>query len=274
MKLTTWAISLAWLVAALIAVAVLISVALVRQHRLDARFVGHDAVFLGTSLTRFALPDYAVPAPMPQIRAKSAMRIGLSNGSDSEVLTLTSAALAAQVAHVFVEVNPIISRFANNTHRCDVWDTLPYLSDVFRRSGIATLWGRDLSYRGALEVANDGPRSLHFDQMDKIYPLQIDTPCHLETWRQLAESRPDTQIVLIAMPRSKIARDRIGPDGMEAFNRAAEAFSSQINVPLFIPDASGAWDDKFFLDRAHMNRAGAAHFLRALASWRASLSLK
>lgn len=267
MRLTTNAILLAWLVALLVAATVVFSVAFERQHRLTARLVGSDALFLGTSLTRFALPDYAAPKPIPSMGAEFALRIGLSSGSESEVLTLTSAAVESQVKLVFVEVNPIVSRFANDTSRCNAWDTLLNSSSALRRSGIAALRNRDISEKGAEKVENSGPRSINFDMLDKVYPLKIGMPCHLETWRQLANTSQDTQIVLIEMPRSKFARKYIGTGEMKKFHRVAKIFSDQIGLPLFSPDATGSWDDKFFVDRAHMNRRGGDRFIRELAAW-------
>ena len=268
MKTNARGIALAWLVAFLLAAAGATVVASLGQRQLEARLGSSDAVFLGTSLTRFALPRHGEAKPLPQIDAANVLRIGLSDGTESDLLDLASAAVDAGVGVVFVEINPIVSRFAENPGGCGWWNSLAHHFKALKRSSNAVFSGRDIIGRMGTDAArNDRPRSVDMARLARSYPLHFDVPCHVEAWQELGAGSGASRIVMIAMPRDEIVTKLAGARNIATFKRAAREFSSQLGLPLFVPDASGAWSSDLFVDQAHMSQRGSDRFLQELAAW-------
>lgn len=268
MKMNARGLAFAWLVAFLLVAAAATVVASLGQQQLEARFGNRDAVFLGTSLTRFALPRHGNAGPLPEIGAADVLRIGLSDGTESDLLDLASAAVDAGVGVIFIEINPIVSSFAGNPGKCGWLNFLVHHFKALKRSSNAVFGGRDIIDRMGTDPArNEGPRSLDIARVARSYPLSFDVPCHFGAWQELLAGSGATRIIMIEMPRDKIVTKLAGARNIATFRRAAREFSTRLGVPLFVPDASGAWSSDLFVDQAHMSQRGSDLFLQELAVW-------
>ncbi|AXI46739.1 hypothetical protein C1J03_12335 [Sulfitobacter sp. SK012] len=266
MKINTRNMVLAWLCALCAALVGATAVLQAGQRQLETRLAPYDTVFLGTSLMRYALPVQGDGRSIQAVDANSALRIGLSRGSEADLLDLTQAAVNARVATTFIEINPIVSRFSDRHRPCSLWNGLNHRRGALRQAANAVLRGGDIIV-GNEPAKNDRLPSVDLERLAELYPLQFDVPCHPGKWQQIPKSSGSSKIVLVAMPRSEIAKTRIGPEGMIEFDRAAIRFASQLNLPLFMPDSDVTWSEDHFLDQAHMSQLGSERFLQELGQW-------
>ena len=267
MKLTARSIAMAWLSALVLLVGILIAIGAFGQRRVDGRFTGVDTVFLGTSLFRHALPDLGQITPLPQVDAEKSLRIGLNNGSERQILDMATAAVASGVGKVFIEINPLVSRFATDRAGCGVRNSLQHQLGNLKIFTDAILLGRDIYWPGAEPANKDKTRSINPETTAKYYPLKFVGPCHVGAWQRLFTTSKGTRFVLVMMPRDGVAKQLIGADDMATFERRARAFSAQFDIPLFVPESAGDWGEELFLDQAHLSGRGADRFGKELAAW-------
>lgn len=257
-----------WAVAVVIAAGVFAAaVSLVRPAPVDpATFAGIRTAFVGTSLMRRALPEGSATRAPAFPGAGPTLRIGLGRASEAQILALAQAAVRAGVTTLFIEVNPLVSRFDHRRSACGWAGML----DARRRALRAVLAphlrgpgaGLDQPPRRA-----DGPQVVLEQALDRMYPLHVDGPCFVDDWQALARHARGTRIVFVAMPRAEVAHRRIGADTMAAFYQAADGLATSLGTTLFRPDRSGIWPDSAFIDQAHLSQRGAGRFRAALAAW-------
>lgn len=256
---------IAWITALVTIAALCIVVVFLGQQRTQVRMVQSDAVFLGSSLTRNALPNYQTGGPFPEIGAESALRIGISRGSELELLALAQAAADANVDTVFVEVNPLVSRLANDPVGCGLRNKSVYWHKVLRQAGQFVFQGKDIgSSRAFRDGQTQGP---NLNAIQNTFPMRREGPCMLEAWGDVIANAPQTEFVFIEFPREMTANDLIGPRLLVEFHDAADMLSAELNVPLLRLDAFGPWNTAEFLDQSHFNQRGADRFHAELAAW-------
>lgn len=266
MKQKASIVAFTWPAAFVVVVFALVSTNFIGQRRLDVRFTGVDAVFLGTSLMRRALPDFGEAKPLAQIGASKVLRVGINSGAEGQILDMASAAIASGVQNVFIEINPLVSRFAR-VPGCGFVNTIRDYRRRIKTFALAFLLGRDILGTGVTPIDSDQAREVDVEKAAKNYPLKFEGPCHMKSWVQLVTTSGESRIFLIAMPRDDVARQLIGIPDMDVFERRSRAFAAQLGLPLFVPDASGSWGPDYFIDQAHMSRLGSERFLEELAVW-------
>lgn len=245
------------------------ALAWVAGHRqIQSQMTGYDTLLIGTSLIGYAVPNTPDSQAAQPFGPDRYLRLGVASASEAQILDLARAAVAAKPKSLFIEINPLISRFAFATAGCGPEYRLQAVAEFVKRATKTTLRGRNL-----LERATQNPPLAAASQTDpavmaRNYPLKFPPLCYGLQWQTLAQTAQDTQIVLVVMPRSAQARALIGADDMTRFHRAALDLAARLQLPLFVPDAANAWPDSYFKDQAHMNAQGSAAFLTALAAWR------
>ena len=262
--MTTRTVVSAWLCAILISVVIIIGIIHLGIQNSKEQLTGKDAVFLGTSLTRFALPNHFEPMPLAQVGAENAVRIGLSLGTESDLLHLASAAIDARVRSVFIEINPLISRFSNAPKACSWHQQFLSFRRLSMQSTSAILRGKNI---GQGLPQNEVERSIDLERLDQLYPIDVNLSCRIDQWREVVRTSWPSNLYFIAMPRDYVARDYIGTESMADFYATAEEFSAKVGAPLFIVDAMGVWPAEDFIDLAHLSISGSEHFLERLDDW-------
>ena len=240
----------------------------VGHRQMQTRLSGYDTLLIGTSLMRYAVPN-AQDSAAAQIFGKGRyLRLGVSSANEAAMLDLARASIATKPKLLFIEINPLITRFAFDAAGCGPEYQLSAVAEFVRRTARTSLRGKNL-----LEPASQDPQLTTTAQPDpevmaRNYPLIFPPLCYGAQWQALAQATGDTRIILVAMPRSAHAREVIGASDMARFDRAAADLAAQLHLLLFVPDVANTWPDSYFTDLAHMNSRGSAAFLTALAAWR------
>lgn len=258
----------AWAVAVLLSAATLVAVSAVVQRTKVQRLVGIGTLMIGTSLTRFASPD---PEGGPLLEAAGTapfLRIGYPRASERQLLDIAAAAAKAGVPKVFIEVNPIVSRFADQPAGCGFIHGIGYLKSRVQRGAMLLALRRGVFHDGLLPVDQYPSGHRIATDVARLYPLSIEGACHTRAWKELVAAHPATEMAFIVMPRGPAARARIGPDAMAVFQNTASAFARALGRPLLVVDPDGSWEAALFADQAHLSRSGAARFQRELNAWR------
>lgn len=237
------------------------------ERALLERLVGVHTAFLGSSLMRYAIP--MTPGSMKDsfFDIDQTLRVGVSSVSETQLLGLADAAVESGVKTLFIEVNPIVARFAGDTVGCGArnWGrSVRWMARTAVRAQISGVdpWGEATDPLGeSVQSLGDG----RF--VAERYPLHFPAPCHMAKWQALVAKAGATRITLIAMPRAAIAREAIGAVDMAQFHQSAQIFASQLGLPLFVVDPQGVWTDDRFVDAAHMTLRGADAFMKELGRW-------
>ncbi|WBL32024.1 hypothetical protein O5O51_09720 [Sinirhodobacter sp. HNIBRBA609] len=264
--------TLAWVAAILLVAALFGYTKIASQRALASTFAGHEMAFIGTSLMRDAVPNAPDRRTAQKFGPGIFVRMGVPLASETELLALAQAAVGAQVGALYIEVNPIITRFADQQPGCGPGyrfeQTAAFLDSVAK----PVLKGRDFLAR---YLSDPRERSTYEPDLERIaasYPLQFPPLCHEAAWQELSTKARGTQIILVAMPRAPVAREHIGSVDMARFHRAAAALAERLGVQLFVVDPQGTWESDLFKDQAHVNARGSARFLDALVAWQGAQS--
>jgi len=259
--------ALAW-VAALLLVALLIGgTHVAAQNQLIRLFEGRSTAFVGTSLMRYAVSNANDGSTILHLGKGSFLRAGIPSASETQMLGLAQAAVEAQVGTLFIEVNPIVTRFALKNQGCGLAFRLEQLITFIEKVARPTLKGRDFLNKYLAEPPGVDPSGLDQSRIAASYPLSFPPLCHEAGWRALSARARSTRIVLVAMPRSPLARELVGEADMAHFHSAATALAQDLGMQLYIVDPAGTWESDLFLDQAHVNRRGSEKFLMALDAW-------
>ncbi len=263
------AVCLAWISALGLAGLVALLLWQACERRFAARIETVGTLVVGTSLVRFAVPSAQGDDTLATLGPREFLRLGFPGGQERHVLQAASAAAEAGAAAIFIEVNPIVSRFANQSPGCGLRAGMRYERSVLMATAEALFrLDEDFWLRGgALPASRAGKGEVTEETLSLLYPLSLPGSCFPDAWRRLVEDHTDTRFAFLAMPRAPVARDRIGRDAMRDFLEASEAFAAATGAPLFIADPDGSWSAAHFLDQAHLNEAGSERFLRSFAQW-------
>jgi len=263
--MTLRGLAIAWVAAVFVCAIVSIAVVYAGQNRLDARMAQSDVVFLGSSLTRNALPDHNSVLPLTEIEADAVLRFGISRGSEAELLTLARTAVDAGVQRVFVEANPLFSRLANDPTGCGYRYKIVSAHKALQQSGQFVFQGRDV---GAAVAIRDGQKQgPNHDAIDIVFPMRTEGPCAIDAWTSLINRAAETQFFLISFPRDEFANRLIGAEMLADFEQAAGAIGTELGVQILRLDALGPWETALFIDQSHFNQRGAERFRAELAIW-------
>jgi hypothetical protein len=263
---------LAWLIA--LALATTVSVGLVLLADRTSRARESDIIVLGSSLMAYAVPASGGGAGSLLGDGRTHIRIATAGLAEPALLARIEQAIARQPAIIFVEANPLLADFANQTNQrpCDGWSypARTYVAaqqkrviDAFRR-----LRGRPPT--GAYEGDPDDIAAAHAINRDEVrirYPITIRALCDEARLKALVTQarKQGTRIVLVLPPRSPDADRLLGTALTEQLRNRTLQLAARLGVEVFAPD--GPWTNDEFTDLAHVNLRGRAHFLKALRTW-------
>lgn len=263
--MTTRAHTAAWLSALALTIVTALAILFFSDKRIEERMAGTDTVFIGSSLTRYALPVHNQVAPLPQIGSDKALRFGLNVGTESDFLYFLTAAIDADVDVIFVEINQLFSQFADQPDHCRWSGQFLHSHKALKLAAKAIFRGDDI---GAIDaIGNAEPRTIDDHILDVSYPMRNHRACYVEEWKTLVANAQDSQIVLIVLPRDAVANDLIGTKAKEESDRFAREFAADLGLPLFTPGVAGDWGQEYFIDQAHMSKLGSDRFLSELSVW-------
>ncbi len=239
-----------------------------------ARAQRSPVVAIGSSLLAYAIP-VAGQGPTSLLGdGRSHHRIAVRRITEAELLSRLAVAIEQRPAVVLLEANPLLFDFADEAHRrpCDGW---PYrvqgalaagqrqVADAYRR-----LAGRPLMFAYSGDPPNlAAAQFIGAAEIARRYPIVLRAPCDEPRLRALlARARAQaTRVVLLLPPRSPVADRLLGAAVTRDLRRRAELLASRLHVELFAPP--GPWRNGEFVDAAHLNRVGRAHFLAELQRW-------
>lgn len=267
MSQQSWRMTQAWLLAGALVVAMVGVCWWFAEKAFAHRFAGVQTAFLGSSLMWYALPMTPGAVANPVFQIDQTLRVGVSSASENQLLSLANAAVVSGVRTLFIEVNPIVTRFASEPVGCGAVDSARSARWMVRAAVRDRVLGVP-PWAGASDPAAYPVGAWQGgDLLGQRYPLRFPVPCHMAAWKSLVANSGATRITLIAMPRAAIARDAVGAADMAQFHQTAQNFARQLGLPLFVVDPQGGWSDDRFLDAAHMSQAGSSAFMQGLVIW-------
>ena len=239
---------------------------------MSARLAPVQTLILGTSLIRYGIPDPDGGPAAASFGPTPLLRLGYDSASEEQLLTIATKAADQDVQRLYIEINPIVSRFAYVASGCGLAGWVKLRMSAMRQTLRTVVTGRDIIAQLLARPPEQAePAILGEAQLTRLYPLRVTDPCFADRCTALFAAHPDMQVILIAMPRAPIARHRIGIDGMAQFHAAAHQFAAANKVPLFVVDPAGTWPTEAFVDQAHLSPAGAARFMAALSAFATEL---
>ena len=226
---------------------------------------GMDAAFIGSSLFRHGLHDPAAAPPALADAAPRMVRFGQHSATELELLALARMAAARDGGLIFVEANQIVARLRVARQDCSTTREAERLFQRFRRFVVASLDFNPPHLPGLGVVEGDRAQVLDPERMARSYPLVPRAACRLAAWKALVAGPGGGRIRFVLMPRSAAGAAMMDAARQTALLKAADVFAAAVGAPLLKPAPKGFWPDAFFIDEAHLNKAGALRFQRWLA---------
>ena len=260
-----------WGIAVIGAGAVFAGLALVHDMQVQSRLSDIRTLMVGTSLVSFGVGVADGGAEALAFGPTPFLRVGYSGGTERQIFALSRSAVAAGVRNLFIEINPILSRFARSPSDCGIVSWIKQERLDSRDALRAVLSGTDVLSRSTLNVEDypvlDSRGPMTEAQIRQRYPIRVTGSCYADRWAALFAADPQMRVVLMAMPRAPKARGAIGARVMAEFYAAAQDFADRTGAHLFIADLDGVWPASDFVDLAHLSDAGAARFRAALVAF-------
>ena len=272
MTITAGRMGLVWMASMGVVLAVLAGLWVLGERAVSNRLASVQTLVIGTSLVQYGIPDPEGRSLATAFGPAPQLRLAYSAASEEQLFAITAMAARHGVQRLFIEVNPIVSRFAFKAQGCGLAGWIEHHFIAMRRTFRAAVTGQDVMANALARPSDqDQPRVVDKEVLTRLYPLRLTGSCSADRWATLFAAHPDMQVVLIAMPRAPVARDRIGADGMAKFNTAARQFATATGMQLFIVDPEGTWPTDAFIDQGHMSPEGSARFMAGLAAYASKL---
>jgi hypothetical protein len=231
-------------------------------------------VAIGSSLLRYGLPPHGAGGPDALLGdGRAHVRLAKNSMNEEEALGCLAAALRGGTEAVRLEINPFAVDLADGPQRLIVAGSageVPAAALLKACRGLAE--GLEARHRAPIadlvqEANFERGRKVSPRDLASLYPLTLREPRRrTELTAMLARARAEgVRVVLVAPPRSRAAVRYLGGEATEALRRHLEGLAAELGEPLFMPGP--AWDDRYFIDNAHMNPAGRERFIRELRIW-------
>ena len=248
---------------------------MIHERQAKQRLSNIHTVMVGTSLVRHAVGDADGGAEALAFGPAPFLRVAYSSATERQVFALAKSAVAAGARNLFIEINPIVSRFAFRSAGCGAVSWIMQKQSEARDTLRSVLLRRDVFNYGAVNfevsIVPESPSHLTDVQLQRLYPIRVSGPCDADRWAALFAVNPELRVVLMVMPRAPVARAANGMRLMSEFHKAAQEFAGLTGAHLFIADPDGVWPALNFIDQAHLSHSGAARFRIALATFVAEL---
>jgi len=255
-------------------------------------------VFIGTSLTRFAIPPGATgDALLWDEVSHSRLSFGGSIDSRAHITALLNHSLDAGAEEIYVEVYPFLRRFKSELRLAKKRATLAesaiwrgvvdkdvqkawFHFGVILREPIRMILGRRTFNKFPMLYPEDVPfldeTGLRVEkQMEQLYPYKVtalEDPESLDSLKpSVARSEEQgAHLAFLAYPISEAAAERLGEPLLAELRSSLTLFERRLKVPVL--GSVEVWPNRYFVDNAHMNRAGRERFLKRLADQEARSS--
>ena len=262
-----------WLAAFALFGGVLVPLSL-KAERQSHWFRNFDIAVIGSSLSYHAVPAYGAGRESLLGDGRSHRRIAVPSISEEQSLLLLDRAIHDHVKLVLMEANPFIFQFAGlgDQRRCGQWFR-PYLTrlkqyqydlvDTFRKT-----IGRPVRVGGVDEPANlSGGQHIDLSKIHLFYPLRFEGPCYPNRFESLVKTAKlnGTRVVLMIPPRSPAGEALLGKQASDEVMSRAKQLARRMGIEVLVP--GGQWANNEFVDHAHVNSQGRAHFLVELRQW-------
>jgi hypothetical protein len=265
-----------WGIAVIGVGAVVAGLALVHEMKVQSRLSGIRTVMAGTSLVLYGVGEADGGAEALAFGPAPFLRVGYGSGTERQVFALARSAVAAGARDLFIEINPIVSRFAHSASGCGTVSWIRQERSDARDALRAVLLGSDVLRAGTVNMEGfplpESRVPLTEVQIRRLFPIRVTGSCDANRWAALFAANPQMRVVLMVMPRAPEARGENGAQLMAEFHAVAQDFARLTGAHLFVADPDGVWPASDFVDQAHLSDAGAARFRAALAAFDAELS--
>lgn len=225
-------------------------------------------VVIGSSLMLYAVPGIGSGKESSLLGdGRDHVRLAISGISEAQSLRLLEKMLTQKVETVFLEANPFIFDFADQSNHLSVIFFLKQKS----RAVAAKL--NLILKRGSSPEAMTAEVSHLFNQFQgnlnqkKVYPLYLRPPRHLKKLEIIISSlkHKGIKVILIAPPRSLWRAQLIGDLSVKELERSYQNLAKQLDLALFQPEPF--WGNENFIDGGHLNNVGRERFINELKVW-------
>lgn len=273
--MTTHEMIIVWLASLAACLGLSIGPILLSDHLIALR--RSQIYVIGSSLMNYAVPAEGHGPTSLLGDGRSHIRFGRPMVSEPVLLTQLDQAIDHRAKIVFLEADPFLFDFASHTHQraCDGWKfaAASYLIDGPSRVLNAFRDLRGLLFTHTFSVDPDDIAAAHAGYMVKVradYPLAFRPPCDSSRLAAaVARARSQgTRVILILPPRSPDAERMLGSAQLSELNNRARDLATRLGLSLYV--SHDQWPNSEFVDTAHLNLSGRAHFHRDLDRWWAS----
>lgn len=227
---------------------------------------GIDTAFIGNSLIRYAIPPAAEAAtdwPDP-LESERLLRLTMNAMPPDMMIAVGEQTLDSRPERIFLQIEPFFLRFAYERQleaESALWKDLSRNFRTTVQFGLSALLHKDISpLCPPLDQSDSWKHGHVYDGNEESfaddYPVEISdikSSGQLRTFLEEAQAH-GTEIVFLAMPRSKTASTYLGRDFTQALIDRIKDFSDSLNVRVWLMEEH--LDDRFFADHAHMNLGG------------------
>lgn len=264
-----------WGIASIVAAAFFAGLALVHEMQVQSRLSEIRTVMVGTSLVLHGVGEANGGAEAVAFGPAPFLRVGVNGATEQKIFAMARSAVAAGARDLFIEINPIVSRFQRKSSGCGTvsWINQERLDvrDAFRAILLGWSVLRDGDANFEVSSAPESHSPLREAEIRPLYPIRVTGSCDADRWAALFATDPQLRVVLMVMPRAPEARGANGAQLMMEFHEAAQDFADVTGAHLFVADPDGVWPASDFVDQAHLSDVGAARFRAALAAFVAEL---
>ncbi len=240
-------------------------------------FPGHQALFIGTSLTDHAVPE--TDSDLANALSGRFEKHVFHGVRRPEILRELEWAKTNRRPVVFVEVTHFLLELARVSDadgsqaagwQAEGWQPMrQYGNDLLVDVRLIGL--RASAFVGAQKsIARDNidrAYRVRHNRIKSFFPIR---PGATREYADLVSAIADlraagTEIILIAPPFSQLAHDLSGPGAFDQVATLARGLSQETGAPLFMPHPP--WPNMLYIDSSHLNRAGREKFRRQLLDW-------
>lgn len=231
-----------------------------------------DIIFIGSSLTRSALPPIQ-PAPGYLEDGRSAAIVSIPGISEQYTTQLLAIAIDSGVQTVFLEINAYAHEYKRPLKSGEIASLSRFFSELGMKMTRAVWWLFNLGPTKSEQVktgANKKNKTLDVSQVEKgsFYWFQLIMPSLGDDFQtQLTRAKnANTEVIFFSPPRPESLFIETGHGGLSKLNDHVVRVASTYDVPIWYSPAP--WPDDHFMDiMAHANELGRRRFQRELAQW-------
>ena len=229
-------------------------------------------VVIGSSLMRSAVPGMGAGTEGGILGDyRSHIRLAIGGISEEQSLELLDRVLEKNAKIVFLEASSFAFDFSHTVNKDHPITLLSFIMEIKELSRYVAKEVNMILGRVPTKLMEEDRNLSHSFQvrpnMGRHYPLYLRFPryggrlsCLLKKAKNI-----NTEVILIAPPRAQWAEPYIGKQEAKDLAKHYRELAKKFDLLLFQP--ATFWENKYFIDSAHMNNIGRKKFLNELLSW-------